>query len=178
MLIESSFFPFPSEIVLIPAGALVSMGEMNLFIVLFVGITGSIVGATFNYFLAFFLGREVVEFFISKYGKFMFITEKQIKKVDDYFKRNGDITTFSGRLIPVIRQLISLPAGFAEMKFSRFVLFTGIGAGIWTFILILIGYFIGSNSVLINKNMNIITLAVSIFSVIIFLTYFKYKKRN
>ena len=178
MAIESSFFPFPSEIILIPAGALVAQGEMSFILVFLAGLSGALIGASFNYILALFLGRTAVDFLIQKYGKLFFISEKKLRKTDIYFKKHGEVTTFVGRLIPGVRQLISLPAGFARMNFLKFILFTALGAGIWTLILIYIGYFFGNNFELITLNMNIIILFLLVFSLIILLIYFLWKKKN
>ena len=178
MAIESSFFPFPSEIILIPAGALVAQGEMSFILVFLAGLSGALIGASFNYILALFLGRTAVDFLIQKYGKLFFISEKKLRKTDIYFKKHGEVTTFVGRLIPGIRQLISLPAGFARMNFLKFILFTALGAGIWNLILIYIGYFFGNNFELIILNMNIVILFFLVFSLIILLIYFLWKKKN
>ena len=178
MAVESSFFPFPSEIILIPAGALVAKGEMSFILVFLAGLFGVLIGASFNYILALFLGRTSVDFLIQKYGKLFFISEKKLRKTDIYFKKHGEVTTFVGRLIPGIRQLISLPAGFARMNFSKFILFTALGAGIWNLILIYIGYFFGNNFELITKNLNIVILFLLVFSLIILLIYFLWKKKN
>ena len=175
MVIESSFFPFPSEVVLIPAGTLVARGEMNVFFVFLAGLLGSILGAWINYFLAFFLGRKGVEALISKYGHFFFITRKSLKRTDRYFERHGEVTTFVGRLIFVIRQLISLPAGFAKMHFGKFTLYTALGAGIWTAILIAVGYFFGSD---FHPVMKIITAILLVLSLIIVLVYYSIKAKN
>ncbi|HJZ18864.1 MAG TPA: DedA family protein [Candidatus Nanoarchaeia archaeon] len=169
MTIESSFFPFPSEIIMIPAGALVARGEMNFLLVFVAGLFGSLAGATINYFLALFVGRTFAELLIDKYGKFFMLNNKQLHNADEYFKKYGDITTFIGRLIPGIRQIISLPAGFARMKFSKFLLFTGLGAGVWIMILILTGYFFQNNYDLIVKNIEIIFIVLSLISVFIYL---------
>ena len=136
MTIESSFFPFPSEVIMIPAGALIASGQMTFFWVFFAGLLGSLVGALINFFLAFFLGRKTINFLILKYGKFFLLGKKGLERSDDYFKNHGEITTFIGRLIPVVRQLISLPAGFSKMNLFKFCLFTSLGAGIWIAILI------------------------------------------
>lgn len=175
MTIESSFFPFPSEIILIPAGALVAKGEMNFFLVFFAGLLGSLAGASINYFLALFLGRKAVDLLVNKYGRFLFINKKKLRKADNYFKKHGEVTTFIGRFIFLIRQLISLPAGFAKMNFLKFSLFTALGAGIWTAILICIGYFFGSD---VQPLMKIITAVLLILSLIIVLIYYLIKTKK
>lgn len=172
MTIESSFFPFPSEIILIPAGVLVAQGKMSFLLVFIAGLFGSILGAWINYFLAFFLGRKTIDCLVNKYGKFLFITKNKLKKSEIYFKKHGEITTFLGRLVFVVRQLISLPAGFAKMNFAKFTLFTALGAGIWTSLLIGVGYLFGNNSELILK---FLTPILIIFSLIIIIIYFKRK---
>ena len=178
MTIESSFFPFPSEIILIPAGALVAKGQMSFFLVFIASLLGSLLGATINFFLALYLGRRTVDKMVSRYGKFLFITKKSLKKTDDYFKKHGEITTFIGRLIPGIRQLISLPAGFSRMNFGKFVLFTGLGAGIWSLFLIYLGYIFGSDYIFIKENMNIISLLFLSFSLIIIIIYILLKRKH
>ena len=181
MTIESSFFPFPSEIIMIPAGALIAKGEMVFIWVFLAGLLGSLAGALINFFLAFYLGRRTINFLILKYGKFFLLGKKGLERSDIYFKKHGEITTFLGRLIPVVRQLISLPAGFSKMNLFRFCLFTSLGAGIWTFILIYLGYLFGNNSELIKANMNLIFLVISIFLLIILISYFiwiKFRNKN
>ena len=178
MTIESSFFPFPSEIILIPAGALVAKGEMSFILVFLAGISGSLLGALINFFLALFLGRTVVDLLVKKYGKIFFIDNKKIKKSDDYFNKHGSITIFIGRLIPGVRQLISIPAGFSRMNIFKFCLFTCLGAGLWVGILIFIGYFFGNNSEWISENMNIIIMFLLFFSLITIVVYLWSKKRK
>ena len=139
MAIESSFIPFPSEIVMIPAGYLVATGKMQMVPVLVAGLAGSLVGAMVNYGLAVFLGRA----FLLRWGKYCFLPEHKLLKVEHYFDNHGEITTFVGRLIPGIRQLISVPAGLARMNLARFCFFTSLGAGLWVFILTIFGYWVG-----------------------------------
>ncbi len=141
MAIESSFIPFPSEIVIPPAAYLAAEGEMSFSLVLFFGTLGALIGATFNYFLAYYLGRPLIyKFASSKFGHLFLLDENKVKVAEDYFVKNGAISTFVGRLLPAIRQLISIPAGLAKMNFKKFILFSALGAGIWNLILAMIGY--------------------------------------
>ncbi len=174
MFLESSFFPFPSEVVMIPAGYLASKGEMNIYIAIGAGIVGSLAGAVFNYFLAVKYGRA----FLSKYGKYVLIKEETLQKMEDFFANHGHISTFSGRLIPAVRQYISLPAGLARMNLWKFSLYTSLGAGIWVLILTLLGYFIGQNEALVKEylQMIIITILVSLSILIFFYIRIKMKK--
>jgi len=174
MAIESSFIPFPSEIVLIPAGYLASQGEMNIYMIMLVALGGSLLGAFINYFLAFTLGRK----FLLKYGHYFFIKEESLLKMENFFNHHGHISTFTGRLIPGIRQLISIPAGLARMNIVEFSAFTALGAGIWALVLILLGYYLGENQALITEYLREITFGVLIFLFIIGLIYFKYQKRK
>ena len=176
MAIESSFVPFPSEVVLIPAGVLVQRGEMVFLFVLFFAIFGSLVGALVNYYLALYLGRGLVNVLAERYGKFFLIGRSSIKKSEKYFAKNGEVTTFLGRLIPGIRQLISLPAGFAKMRMDKFILFTFLGAGIWSFILIYLGDIFGGNMALIEENLHIVTVVIVVVSLVIVSFYFLRKK--
>jgi membrane protein DedA with SNARE-associated domain len=156
MSIESSFIPFPSEIVLIPAGYLASKGDLSLSLILTSALSGSMVGAFVNYYLALTLGRKVLK----RYGKYFFIKESTLDKMDSYFKKHGHISTFIGRLIPGVRQLISVPAGLARMNLVVFSTYTALGAGIWALILTMLGYFIGENQELIDTYLKQITMVV------------------
>ena len=172
MAIESSFIPFPSEIVLIPAGYLASQGEMSVFMIMLSALGGSMIGAFINYFLAFTLGRKI----LVKYGKYFFIKESALLKMESFFEKHGHISTFSGRLIPGIRQLISIPAGLARMNLLEFSLFTALGAGIWALVLTLLGYFIGENQELINTYLTQITIGVVALLVVIAGVYYRLKR--
>lgn len=174
MTIESSFIPFPSEIVLIPAGYLASTGEMRLDMIMLSGLGGSLVGALINYYLALTLGRKI----LAKYGKYFFIKENALDKMDRYFEKHGPISTFIGRLIPGIRQLISIPAGLSRMNLTLFSLYTSLGAGIWALILVALGYFIGENQELIDTYLKQIIVVVIITLVLLASWYAYIQKRK
>ena len=173
MFLESSFFPFPSEVVMIPAGYLASKGEMNIYLVLFTGLLGSISGALFNYFLAIKFGRTI----IIKYGKYFFFKEESLNKMEIFFKNHGEISTFTGRLIPAVRQYISFPAGISKMNLSKFIIYTSLGAFIWVFILTILGYFIGDNEVLIKEYLHNIIYIIILSLIIFVLAYIFYNKK-
>lgn len=149
MAVESSFIPFPSEIVMIPAGFMAARGEFlppdpsaGLAVAIVAGILGSLAGAFVNYGLSLKLGRP----FLYRYGRYFFLPATALERSEVLFRRHGEITTFVCRLIPAIRQLISIPAGLSRMQFGRFALFTGLGAGIWVIILALTGYGLGKGT--------------------------------
>ena len=173
MFLESTFFPFPSEIIMIPAGYLAYQGEMNLYMVILVGILGSVAGALLNYYLAMHLGRKI----ILKYGKYFFIKEETLDKLDTFFAKHGEISTFTGRLIPGIRQLISLPAGLARMNMAKFSFYTAIGAGIWVVVLVAVGYVVGSNQELISEYMKSATL-IALVSVVLIILFYVVRNRR
>lgn len=145
MTIESSFIPFPSEVVMIPAGYLaVAEGELSLPLVILVGTLGALLGALINYGLAVWLGRPIVYSFAdSRLGHFLLITREGVEKAERYFDAHGAVSTFVGRLIPAIRQLISIPAGLARMRMTKFLGFTFLGAAIWNSILVGLGAALG-----------------------------------
>jgi len=174
MAVESSFIPFPSEIVLVPAGYLASQEKMSVTLIMMSAIGGSLLGAFINYYLALTLGRKILQ----KYGKYFFIKESALVKMEKYFAVHGHISTFSGRLIPGIRQLISIPAGLAKMNLIQFSLFTALGAGIWALILTLLGYFIGANEELLSTYLKEITISVVILLIILGYVYYRYQKKK
>jgi len=177
MTIESSFIPFPSEVVLIPAGALIQRGEMSFFLVFGAALLGSVAGALVNYALAFHLGRRAVSGLVKRYGKVFLINEESLQKSEKYFERHGEITTFVGRLIPGVRQLVSLPAGFSKMRLGRFVGYTALGAGVWSLILIYLGFVFGGNMALVEENLSAVTLTVVGVALVIILIYALKKRR-
>lgn len=144
MAIESSFIPFPSEVVVPPAAYKAATGEMNIFLVILFATIGSDIGALVNYYLAKYLGRPIVyKFAASRLGRLCLLSPEKIEQAEGYFVKNGVTSTLVGRLVPGIRQLISIPAGLAGMPLGRFLFYTTIGAGAWNIILALLGWFIG-----------------------------------
>ena len=174
MFLESSFFPFPSEVVVPPAGYLAARGEMSLTMVILAGIFGSLLGALFNYWLAVLWGRP----FFEKYGRYVLVSEKNLDKADHFFARHGHISTFVGRLLPGIRQYISLPAGIARMNLLLFATFTGLGAGFWVIILAIVGYYIGNNQELVNTYLHEIVLGIGVFSMVLVAGYVFIQRRQ
>ena len=147
MTIESSFIPFPSEVV-VPPAAYKAAGEnsdLNVFLVVLFATIGANIGAIINYYIAYFVGRPIVyKFANSRFGHMCLIDEDKVKHDEAYFEKHGALSTFIGRLIPAVRQLISIPAGLAKMKLSTFLIYTTLGAGIWNTILASIGYYLQS----------------------------------
>lgn len=147
MTIESSFIPFPSEVVVPPAAYKAAGGnsDLNVYLVVLFATIGANIGALINYYLAYFVGRPIVyKFANSRFGHVCLIDEDKVKHAEAYFEKHGALSTFVGRLIPAVRQLISIPAGLAKMKMSTFLLYTTLGAGIWNAILAFIGYYLQS----------------------------------
>jgi membrane protein DedA with SNARE-associated domain len=139
MAIESSFIPLPSELVMPPAGYLAAQGRMNPMLAVLAGIIGSVIGALFNYWFAIVVGEP----FLRRYGKYVLVRAHHLDRAEAFFARHGEISTFIGRMVPVVRQLISIPAGMAKVPLGRFVAFTALGAGIWCAVLVYIGWFVG-----------------------------------
>ena len=149
MAVESSFIPFPSEVVMIPAGFLAARGELGinppsaaLVVAVLAGIAGSLAGAYLNYFLSLKLGKP----FLERYGRYFFVKKEPLDRACELFNKYGAATTFVCRLVPVIRQLISIPAGIARMPLGSFTLFTALGAGVWSAVLAATGYMLGRSA--------------------------------
>lgn len=146
MVIESSFIPFPSEVVVPPAAYLaVTRDDMNVFGIVAVATAGAIVGALINYYLSLWIGRPLVyKFANSRFGHACLIDEAKVDKAERYFDKHGAISTFIGRLIPAVRQLISIPAGLSRMNIGVFIIFTGLGALVWNGVLAGLGWWLAS----------------------------------
>ena len=167
MAMESSIIPVPSELIMTPAGFLAHKGEMNMTIAILCGTVGSLVGAYANYFAAHHLGRPL----LLKYGKYVWITEEKFSKVETFFKNHGEVSTFIGRLLPVVRHLISLPAGLSGMNHVKFSFYTLLGAGLWVTVLTLIGYFIGTQEELVRRYSHQALIGAVVLSVVIASVY-------
>jgi membrane protein DedA with SNARE-associated domain len=174
MALESSFFPFPSEVVIPPAAYLAANGKMNIGLVIACGTMGSLLGAVFNYWLALKFGRP----FFEKYGRYLLVSSRSLERADRFFEHHGHISTFVGRLLPGIRQYISLPAGLARMNIFVFCAATALGAGIWVITLAVAGYLFGRNEQLLMQNMNWITMAILLSCGILAVLYWLNWKRR
>ena len=174
MFLESSFFPFPSEVIITPAGYLAFQGKMNIYLVIFFGVLGSILGSLLNYYIAYFLGKP----FILKYGKYFKLTEERFDKLNAFFLKHGAISTFVGRLIPGVRQYISFPAGLSKLSMPKFIAYTSLGAGLWVTILAIIGYIVGNNKDLLHKYSTTALISVVSLSLILVLIYIYLNKKK
>ncbi|MBQ2969123.1 MAG: DedA family protein [Bacteroidaceae bacterium] len=144
MAIESSFIPFPSEVVVPPAAyKAAASGELNVWLVIFFATMGAIIGALVNYFLALWLGKPIVyKFANSRVGHMCLLDQEKVETAEKFFRKHGAVATFIGRLVPAVRQLISIPAGLAKMGLAKFVAFTALGAGIWNAVLAALGWYL------------------------------------
>ena len=163
MLIESTVFPFPSELVLPQAGYLAQQGKMNVLAAVAVGTIGSCLGALINYAFAYYVGRP----FLLRYGHYFFCPRDKFEKAEIFFRQHGEIGTFTGRLIPGVRHLISLPAGVARMKLGHFIGFTALGAGLWCVVLVALGYWVGAERERIAPYYHHIVLGMAAFCVVL-----------
>ncbi len=181
MAIESSFIPFPSEVIIPPAAWKAAQGDLNIYLVVLFGTLGALIGALFNYYFALFLGRAIVyRFAESKVGRLMLLSRSGIEKAEAYFVRHGKSSTLIGRLVPAIRQLISLPAGLARMKMKDFLIYTIIGSAAWNIILAVLGYSLYSQKELLDRYYTEISYAFLILGVgfVLFLIYKFWKKKE
>jgi len=181
MAVESSFIPFPSEIVVPPAAFKAASGELSIFLVILFATVGAILGALFNYFIAYYLGRTFIHKFAkTRFAHLLLIDSESVQKAEDYFLKYGKSSTLIGRFVPVIRQLISLPAGLAKMNMKDFLIFTTIGSGLWNVILAVLGYFLYSQKELLDKyykEISYVFLALGIvFVVYVLLKVFYFQK--
>lgn len=177
MFLESTFVPVPSEIIMIPAGISAAQGQMNIYLIIFLGTIGSLSGALFNYFLAVSFGRTI----LFKIGKYFFIKPKTIISIEDYFNKHGSISTFIGRLIPGVRHYISLPAGIARMNLGKFSLYTSLGSFIWCIILTYLGFFVGKNQELIKEYLYLVItvcLALCIIGIAVYIKLQRVKEEK
>jgi len=174
MAMESSLFPVPSELVVPPAGYLASQGQMNIWLVIFFATLGSLIGALFNYAIAYYLGRP----WILRYGKYFLIPPEKFAKVESFFLKHGEISTFTGRLIIVVRHLISLPAGLSKMDLKRFTVFTLVGSFIWVSILAYIGFIVGNNMDLVKSYYKQAVIGLVVIMAIILAVYIIWQKNR
>ncbi|MFA5163488.1 MAG: DedA family protein [Patescibacteria group bacterium] len=181
MAIESSILPLPSEIVIPPAAYLAADGRFNIILIILAGAIGSVIGALINYALAYYLGRPVVYRLAStKWARFILVTPEKIKKAEDLFLTRGRSATFIGRLFPVVRHLISIPAGFSKMPLRPFITYTFLGSFLWVSILAVLGYFLGANKELLEEYYTGIfwTLIIICSLSLVYVYYHRRRKKN
>ena len=179
MFIESSFIPFPSEIIIPPAGDLARrLPDWSLTAVIVLGTAGSLAGAVFNYTLALYLGRPLLLKLIDRFGGYVRMTRPGYDRAEALFQRHGAVSTFTGRLIPGIRQIISLPAGLSRMPLLAFCILTSLGAGIWVVVLALLGYWFGANADLLGARLKELSLWVALGAVALLALYGAYQYRR
>ena len=177
MFIESTFIPLPSELVIPPAGYLISQNQMSWTGVIASGTLGSVLGAVFNYAIAMYLGRP----FILKYGRYFGISQSHFIKGENFFLKHGNISTFIGRLILGVRHYISFPAGLCKMKIGKFCFYTALGAGIWVWILTYIGYFVGNNKkkiIEVSKQWSLYVIIACALLIALYILWHKRKQKT
>ena len=174
MFLESTFVPIPSEIIMIPVGIAASYGKFDINLAIFVGVVGNLFGAIFNYYIAVYYGRPILE----KIGKYFFVKKETIEAIEKFFSKHGSFSTFTGRLIPGVRHYISLPAGIARMNFKKFCFYTTAGSALWVTILTYMGFLIGENKELIKEYLHIAIVACVGLCVLLTLVYMWLTKRK
>ena len=180
MIIESSFIPFPSEIVIPPAIWKAAGGDLNMPLVVFFATLGAVIGAIVNYVLALWLGRVIVYKLVeTRLGKLFMLSQHKVENAEVYFNRHGRSSTFIGRLVPGIRQLISIPAGLAKMNFKQFILFTALGSALWNIILAVLSYSLYTQQDMLKEYMSELSYAL-LAAGILFVVYliWKYRKKK
>lgn len=178
MALESSVVPVPSELVIPPAGILAARGQMSLLLVIAAGVFGSLLGAIICYWISWLLGRAVILILADhKFARILHITPAKVEQAEKFFLKYGNISIFIGRLLPVVRHLISIPAGFSKMNFGKFVLYTFLGSAIWVTVLALGGYYLGTQIEVIAEHFKIIV-EILLVIVVIGLIIFWFKKRS
>ena len=155
-LVESTFVPVPSEVTMIPAGYLVQQGHMNFWSVFASSVSGTVIGAYINYWIAKHYGRKL----FTKYGKYFMMTPQKLEKLENFYSQHGSLSTFIGRLLPGIRHYISFPAGLAKMQVGKFFFYTTLGGSIWMAVLLVIGYKIGDNEAMVRQVLPVIQIFV------------------
>ncbi len=174
MALESTVLPVPSELVLVPAGYLAYQGKMNFLLIVTASTVGSLLGASINYAFALWVGRP----FLERWGKYFFVRPPLLHRTDAFFAKHGAVSTFTGRLIPGIRHLISLPAGLTRMNFGKFTFYTCLGAGTWSLILTAMGYLIGGNEALVQQYLKQITIGLVAAVTAGLLFYWRWQKNR
>lgn len=181
MVIESSFIPFPSEVVIPPAiWKALKTGELNVYLVVVFATIGAIIGAIFNYVLALWLGRVIVYRLVeTKIGKLCLLSRAKVENAEAYFNRHGRSSTFIGRLVPGIRQLISIPAGLAKMNIKQFILFTAIGSALWNIILAVLSYYLYKQQDMLYEYMHELSyILLAVGGAFVIYLIWKYKKKK
>lgn len=173
MAMESSIFPVPSELVMIPAGYLISTGQLGWTGSILASSLGSIVGSLGSYYLAWWLGRPI----IARFGRYFLITEKHMQQTELFFSRHGEISIFTGRFIPVVRHLISMPAGLGRMRLPPFLFYTLLGATMWNLVLLVMGFVIGENQAWVKQNTHWVVLSAVLFALTLIGGYVLRQKR-
>lgn len=167
MAVESSFIPLPAEIIITPAAYLAFQGKMNVYLIVIFGVLGSLLGALFNYLVGYLLGRKIIYALVDKpWAKFFLLSRDHLAKTENYFLKYGQMSTFVGRLLPVIRHLISIPAGFVKMNLISFSVYTVLGSAISVGILAALGYFFGANQALLVSYYKEITIGLIVLVVL------------
>jgi len=179
MALESSVVPVPSELVIPPAGIIAARGEMNLLLVIIAGVFGSLLGAIICYWISWLLGRAVILILADhKFARILHITPAKVEQAEKFFLKYGNISIFIGRLLPVVRHLISIPAGFSKMNFGKFVLYTFLGSAIWVSVLAIGGFYLGMQIEVIAENFKVIAEILIAIAIVAAIFYWFYRRHR